>query len=68
MDFNFAGVEMLLETSLEKGLYKKLLVQLKKDFDLAAIDIQIKPDLTVNEVETILHEKIYFLLLIHLGF
>jgi len=63
MDFNFADVDALLEKSLEKGLYQKLLIQLKKDFDLAAIDIQIKPDLAFAEVKTILLEKIYFLLL-----
>ena len=63
MDFNFADVDALLEHSLEKGLYQKLLIQLKKDFDLAAIDIQIKPDLASAEVKTILLEKIYFLLL-----
>lgn len=63
MDFNFADVDELLEVSLDRELYQKLLVQLKKDFDLAAIDIQIKPDLGTTELKTVLHEKIYFLLL-----
>jgi hypothetical protein len=63
MDFNFVDVNELLEVSLERELYQKLLIQLKKDFDLAAIDIQIKPDLATTEVKIILHEKIYFLLL-----
>ena len=63
MDFNFTDVDALLKHSLEKGLYQKLLIQLKKDFDLAAIDIQIKSDLAAAEIKTILLEKIYFLLL-----
>jgi len=63
MDFNFADVNTLLANSLEKGLYQKLLIQLKKDFDLAAIPIPITPDLATAKVKTILQEKIYFLLL-----
>jgi hypothetical protein len=63
MDFNFVDVNELLEVSLERELYQKLLIQLKKDFDLAAIDIQIKPDLATAELKAILQEKIYFLLL-----
>ena len=63
MDFNFDDVDELLETSLEKAFYQKLLIQLKKDFDLAGIHIQIKPHLTTENLKTLLHEKIYFLLL-----
>jgi uncharacterized protein YaaW (UPF0174 family) len=63
MNQNFTDVDALLKVSLEKDLYQKLLVQVKKDFDLAGITIKINPDLTTAEVKSVLHEKIYFLLL-----
>ncbi|RIV73725.1 hypothetical protein [Flagellimonas aequoris] len=52
----------LLEVVQREQLYKKLLLQLKKDFDLANVPIQISMDVTPTELKSLLHEKIYFLI------
>ena len=52
----------LLEVVQREQLYKKLLLQLKKDFDLANVPIQISMGVTPIELKSLLHEKIYFLI------
>ncbi|MEC7262866.1 MAG: hypothetical protein VXW38_03935 [Bacteroidota bacterium] len=52
----------LLEAVQREQLYKKLLLQLKKDFDLANVPIQITMDVKPAELKSLLHEKIYFLI------
>ncbi len=44
-------------------LYKKLVVQLKKDFGLANIPIDLSDDVSPEDLQTFLHEKIYYLIL-----
>jgi hypothetical protein len=59
---NFNTSLELLEVVQREQLYKKLLLQLKKDFDLANVPIQITMDVTPAELKSLLHEKIYFLI------
>lgn len=60
---NFSDNHSLLEHAQNKSLYEKLLTQLEKDFVLANIDIDISVDIEPSDLKTILHEKIYRLLL-----
>lgn len=53
----------LLTKAKEQRLYRKLVVQLKKDFGLANIHIDLPVDIPTNELPAILHEKIYVLLM-----
>lgn len=60
---DFSDSSSLLENAQKEELYKKLVVQLKKDFVLANISIELSDDIIPVELKTILHEKIYFLIL-----
>lgn len=55
------SLELLAEVQRE-NLYQKLLLQIKKDFELANIAIQFTLDITPSELKSILHEKIYVLM------
>ena len=46
----------------QEQLYQKLIHQLKKDFELANVPINIPLDVAPTELKSILHEKIYFLI------
>ncbi|MER3316881.1 MAG: hypothetical protein RIB79_01185 [Allomuricauda sp.] len=52
----------LLEAVRQEQLYQKLIHQLKKDFELANVPINIPLDVDPTELKSILHEKIYFLI------
>lgn len=53
----------LLEHANKKRLYEKLVHQLQKDFTLANIDITIDENLSPESLKTLIHEKLYQLLL-----
>lgn len=60
---DFSDSETLFETVRKEQLYLNLLVQLKKDFASANIDIDLPSSIDSNELKVILHEKIYYLIL-----
>ena len=53
----------LLKSAQDEQLYDKLLLQLKKDFDLANIAIEVSQNMTASACKTLLHEKLYYLIL-----
>ncbi len=63
MRIDFPNSTALLEHAQEKQLYGLLLVQLQKDLNLANIDFVIGPEVFPSQLKTLLHEKIYYLLL-----
>jgi len=60
---NFPDTHSLLKHAQNETLYKKLVIQLKKDFVLANIDSNISLNIVPSDLKTILHEKIYRLIL-----
>ena len=52
----------LLKTVQQEQLYQKLIYQLKKDFELANVPLHLSLDISPEELKTIIHEKIYFLI------
>ncbi len=56
------NVELLLFAK-EKTLYQKLVSQLQKDFALSNIDIDLNLEISPEELVSVLHEKIYVLIL-----
>jgi len=63
MKIDFPNSTILLQNAQEGQLYTKLVVQLKKDFSLANIPIDLADNVTPNKLKTFLHEKIYYLIL-----
>jgi len=63
MDLNFLDSKTLFETAQKEKLYQKLVTQLQKDFTLANIDIVLYSTIEPAKLKTILHEKIYYLIL-----
>lgn len=59
---NFNNSLELLEVIQKEQLYNELLLQLKKDFELANVPIKLPLDMAPSELKSILHEKIYFLI------
>lgn len=59
---NFNNSLELLEVIQKEQLYNQLLTQLKKDFKLANVPIKLPMDVTPSELKSLLHEKIYFLI------
>jgi len=53
----------LLQYAASIALYEKLVIQLKKDFALANISLDLPDEITPIALKTVLKEKIYFLLL-----
>lgn len=60
---NFSDNHSLLKHAQNESLYEKLITQLEKDFTLANIDIDISVAIEPIDLKTILHEKIYRLIL-----
>ena len=55
---------MQILTEAEKSqLYSKLVLQLKKDFDLANLNLKIEDNPTPEKLKTELHEKVYRLIM-----
>lgn len=63
MKMDFPNSTALLQNAQEGQLYTKLVVQLKKDFILANIPIDLANNVSPNSLKTFLHEKIYYLIL-----
>ncbi|MFD2100741.1 hypothetical protein [Flagellimonas iocasae] len=59
---NFTNSLQLLEVAQKEQLYKKLVLQLKKDFELANVPIKLATDISPDELKTLLHEKVYVLI------
>jgi len=60
---DFSDSESLFQSAEKQQLYQKLISQLKKDFNLANVDIDLSSDMESAELKTLLHEKIYYLIL-----
>ncbi len=63
MKMDFSNSTVLLHKAQDIKLYEKLVVQLQKDFTLANVAINLLENITPGNLKTVLHEKIYFLLL-----
>ncbi len=59
---NFNNSLELLEVIQKEQLYNELLIQLRKDFELANVPIKFPSDVAPQELKSIIHEKIYFLI------
>ncbi|WP_420402093.1 hypothetical protein [Flagellimonas sp.] len=53
----------VLQEAKKEGLYGDLLLQLKKDFALASAPLDFAKDIDAKDLKSLLHEKIYFLIL-----
>jgi hypothetical protein len=63
MVLNFSNTKALLEVSIAEKLYEKLVNQLAKDFTLSNISIEIPFKVSPTNLKTVLHQKIYNLIL-----
>jgi len=63
MSSDFLDSNSVLERAQKEGLYGKLIVQLRKDFGRANVDIELGQDTSPIQLKTILHEKLYYLIL-----
>lgn len=59
---NFTNSVELLEVAQKEQLYKKLVLQLKKDFELANVPIKLSADIPPAELKALIHEKVYVLI------
>lgn len=59
---NYSNSLELLEAVQREQLYQKLIQQIKKDFDLANIAIEIPSEITPAALKSVVHEKLYVLL------
>lgn len=59
---NYNNSLELLEAVQREQLYKNLIQQIKKDFELANITIQIPLDIAPTALKSIIHEKLYVLI------
>lgn len=60
---NFPNSNELLQYAAKENLYGKLVGQLHKDFKLANVPINFSKDEEPKHLTSILHEKIYYLIL-----
>ena len=60
---NFSDSLTLLDHAQEEALYTKLVAQLKKDFILANVWMDLPENVEPSKLKTLLHEKIYHLIL-----
>ncbi len=63
MKLDFPNSTALLQGAQDALLYKKIVAQIKKDFGLANIPIDLHNDVSPIDLQTFLHEKIYYLIL-----
>ncbi len=63
MKLDFPNSIELLTNAQKGNLYGKLVVQIKKDFGLANIPIDLAKDVSPENLQAFLHEKIYYLIL-----
>ncbi|PIF00930.1 MAG: hypothetical protein CR994_04420 [Maribacter sp.] len=60
---HFENSNELLANAQAENLYGKLVLQLKKDFGLANIPIDLADNVSPEDLWTFMHEKIYFLVM-----
>jgi hypothetical protein len=60
---NFPNSTVLLKDAIKSRLYQKLVAQLGKDFGLANVAVDFQIDMVPEELRSILHEKIYYLIM-----
>jgi len=60
---NFPDSTALIQSAQENEFYPKLIAQLEKDFTLANIPIQLGAGIAPEDLKTVLHEKIYHLIM-----
>ena len=63
MNLEFPNSALLLQKAQEEKIYDQLVAQLKKDFTLANVLINLPLDVSPGELQATLHEKIYYLIL-----
>ncbi|TMU54436.1 hypothetical protein [Flagellimonas algicola] len=63
MESNFNTSLEIVEFAQQEQLYDSLLLQLSKDFALANAPLDFPKEIGPKEVKSLLHEKIYFLIL-----
>ncbi len=63
MNFDFSNSEEILDAAKTENLYRKLVIQLRKDFGLANIEIQISNAQDSRGLQSLIREKIYYLIL-----
>lgn len=63
MVLNFSNSTDLLQSATENKLYSKMVAQLEKDFGLANIPIELSLNILPKDLKTLLHEKVYVLIL-----
>jgi hypothetical protein len=63
MEMDFPNSATLLQNAIDTKSYDKLIQQLKKDFGLANIPIDLSNEIVPDKLKTFLHEKIYFLIM-----
>ena len=57
-----ANFNALIEQAIQQDLYKKLILQLNKDFLYANIDLELDRDILPKDLKSILHETLYGLI------
>jgi len=60
---DFSDSTSLFQNAKKEQLYQKLIWQLQKDFSLANVDVNIPDSIGPTTLKTVLHEKIYYLIL-----
>lgn len=63
MKASFPNTLILLQYAKEEKLYQKLIRQLQKDFTLANIGIAVGTDIAPVDLNSLVHEKVYQLLM-----
>lgn len=63
MKLDFPTSTALLTKAQQENLYGKLVLQIKKDFNLANIPIDLANDVSPDNLRVFLHEKIYYLIM-----
>ncbi|WP_086477687.1 MULTISPECIES: hypothetical protein [Arenibacter] len=58
----FSNIRGLLEYAQEANLYDELVLQLKKDFTLANVDLDVPEDVLPTDLKTLVHEKVFYLI------
>lgn len=63
MEINFNTSLEIVEFAQKEQLYDNLLLQVGKDFALASAPLDFPKDIAAKDLKSLLHEKIYFLIL-----
>ena len=63
MKLDFPNSTALLTKAQQENLYGKLVLQIKKDFNLANIPIDLAPNVSPDRLRIFIHEKVYYLIM-----